>query len=46
MKNFLTVLVCVCVSVSHCAIQGVSGFFGVGPKLGRLEHDEEASQQP
>ncbi|KAA0941854.1 hypothetical protein HBO34_32195 [Pseudomonas veronii] len=44
MKNFLTVLVCVCVSLSQCAIQGVSGFFAVGPKLGRLEDDEEGSE--
>lgn len=44
MRNFLTVLVGVCVSLSQCAIQGVSGFFEVAPTLGRLEDAEEGSE--
>lgn len=44
MRNFLKVLVGFCVSLSQCAIQGVTGFFGAGPALGRLKDAVEGGE--
>jgi hypothetical protein len=44
MRNFLTVLVGVCVSLSQCAIQGVTSFFGANPALERLKDADDGGE--